>query len=504
MVAWLRRIGSVNRAFIAILVLVLVYQLFVTPIVGLSDSGDFSRLVDWFGISCPDKVWAENQYLFVNTKWNIDPRIELHYPSTELLMLGGAVGVNSVLSKDGMFDMRAQGAANAVALVLVAMIFVGWARTISVLRRALLYGLTLLVFADVGYIAYFNSFYSEPSVFVFGLAVVAVLLAIVARGKSIERPGLWLLGFYIACGLFVFAKVQNAILGLPLAYIGYRVYRLMNSGEPTRKIKPVIGLGLALVLVVISGGYYVASSKFSDKMRYQNMYKTVFYEILGHSQDVMGDAATLGLDMNYISLAGTTPDQIGDNPQVQAYLLHEMGYSKVLKFYVKNPGRLVSLVQRCSEGGFTLRPTYLGNFTMKDAEKRGVIHIQPMMYLPSEYKSYKFALWSSLKDKVVPKSVWVLVGFVLVNVLAVVIKRVKFDRTPSDKLITDFHAVIVIMALMQFLTSIIGEGDYDIVKHLFAFNMLCEVAFVFLAAYVYTMIGGLRKKKVAAPVEMVA
>jgi hypothetical protein len=419
--------------------------------------------------------------------------------------MGGAIGVNALVARDGMFDIRAQGVVHTVLFLFAAIMFAGWARKFSLGRRLLLYGLVLFIFADVGYIAYFNSFYSEPALFIFGVTMIAISLRIIDGGDTIRRPWLWTVVFYVAAGLFVFAKVQTAILGLPVAYLGWRLFRQLSPKlAPKPRMMPAIGIVLAVMFAAISVSYYAVSAKFSDDMRYQNMYKAVFYEILGHSEDVYADAQALGVDPGLVNLAGTTPHQLGNNPQVKSYLLTQMGYGKVLKFYLRHPGRVVDQVKRCSAYGFTLRPTHLGNWTIEYAEANRIDWMERiLLVIPNEYKSFKYALWSSLKGAVFPKSGLVLVVFVLVNAAAITIKRIRFDKTPKAQMLTDLHAVVVIMALLQFFTSTMGEGEYDIVKHLFAFNMLAEVAFVFVVAYVYTILLGLRKKP-AAQVETIA
>lgn len=490
--------------FILVVAVLIAYQLFVPPIVGLSDSGDFSRMMRWVGIDYLDGDGNASRDLFMIRTWGFHFRLEPHYPSSELAMLGAALAVDMVATgDDGVFDIRSQGLANAVAFLLALVLFASYARTFTVGRRLLFYGLIALIFTDVGYVAYFNSFYSEPASLIFLSGALGVALLLTAYGETGRRSKLWLAAYFVLSALFVLAKVQNALMGIPLAYIGYRLYGV--TGPAKRRVRfKMWATGLTVGLVLVSFAYYGASSMLAKKMVYQNMYKTVFHEILGHSDDPASDAAALGVDPAWLYLAGTIPGERPEPSGLHDFLMTRMGYGRVLRFYLTHPGSLISLSDRCCNQGFTLRPTYLGNYERDYFLSSGGIELVPMLHLPQEYFSKKCALWSDLKALVVPKSIWTLFAFILANVLALVVKTRRYDHDHRDRMITELHAVVVIMALIQFFTSIVGEGDYDIVKHLFLFNLLCEVSFVFLVSYTYCALAGLKRKKSVAQPEMVA
>ncbi len=52
------------------------------------------------------------------------------------------------------------------------------------------------------------------------------------------------------------------------------------------------------------------------------------------------------------------------------------------------------------------------------------------------------------------------------------------------------------MAIAQFLTVTLGAGELDLVKHLFLFDLICDVCFIFLVGYFAWIISPMPMKPV--------
>jgi hypothetical protein len=116
-------------------------------------------------------------------------------PSAALLPAGIARGIDEAFSRDGLFDLRVLGAVHlafyvaGVWLVLVAV------RSLSRTARAVALAGILLTTPDVAYVAYFNSFYWEPSSLIFLLIFLGVALRVVRS----EAPGRGAIVAYFTC-----------------------------------------------------------------------------------------------------------------------------------------------------------------------------------------------------------------------------------------------------------------------------------------------------------------
>src|SRR5271155_3639173 len=97
---------------------ILFWQLFVPPVVGLANNGDFHKVIGGFSLAAP----IEDEYKFAPTVYTFDPShyfVTVFY-STEGLLVAAASGLNTLASKTGTFDLRWIGLVHG-ALYLAAL-----------------------------------------------------------------------------------------------------------------------------------------------------------------------------------------------------------------------------------------------------------------------------------------------------------------------------------------------------------------------------------------------
>src|ERR1041385_7323194 len=87
------------------------YQLFVPPVVGLANNGDFVKVFGIFSLGAP----TDDEYKFVTLKYDFDPKYHAwrEFISTEQALAGIAILLNMPFSKLGTFDLRFLGAIHA-------------------------------------------------------------------------------------------------------------------------------------------------------------------------------------------------------------------------------------------------------------------------------------------------------------------------------------------------------------------------------------------------------
>ncbi len=475
--------------FLAVTAAIVIYVLFIPPMVGIADSGDFSRLMNWFGLS-PACDPQDAVHFYVTRLYEWHKHFEVHYPSTELLFIAMALPINMVLTRNGLFDIRVLGGIHVLGFLLVLFLLTRYARTLPLGRRLVLYALIAFMFADIGCIQYFNSFFCESASFIFLGATMACALALTADCTPGRRRAILLAGFFASAALLTAAKMQNFIAAFPLAVLGYRLglpTRSTAKGEGTQPRKLVIALTVALVLFGIA--YYGGYARLTDRTSTTNVFNAIFYELLYSSPCPESDAMELGLRPAAVAYAGadaTTgiPDEFRDAAE-------QIGASGVARFYMRHPARFVNLLGRMAEHSLTMRVLYLSNYEKPYVLRNGPVTADLRSDLPPEYISWKYGHWSSLKAHAVPKTLGFLIAFILLNALVIVAKSWRLDRTPGQRMITDVHAATLTMAVIQFLMVAVVEGTAEDTKHLLLFNLLCEISFVFLLMYAATAISSI-------------
>jgi hypothetical protein len=429
-------------------------QVVLRPMLGLSDNGDFDRVTQPLGLVSPD--WDQRNG-YVNPLWTFGPKKETPYWSSLLPLLHLLVDGSRRLGAD-FFDLRWLGAFYAVAAGLCVWLLI---RALPGRLLQIVVGVPLiLVLGDSAFVGYLGSFYSEPSSLIGLLLVLAVVFGV--RGR--RRLPAWQLALAaLAAALLVLAKAQNVSLLLVLV-------PALCLLKP-RKVSVALGLALA-----VAGGVYLHNGPPGIQGFY--VYDTVFVSILPHSPDPEGDLRELGLDPGLVRYTHSTVYHNGNylDPSFQR-LLASGGHRKLYAFYLHHPGRALGLAVRATRDTAELRPSYLGNRVPGDGYPRTTM-------------ACELCLYSSTSRALKPAAPVLLPAMYLLAFLAVrrLRRRARQDfglpagtgtelRTLSDGL-----AVTALLGLLSFATAVGAEGDFELVKHLYLFEVLTGVLGFLLVA----------------------
>jgi hypothetical protein len=455
---YIKRLKIEIVAAIAIVV-ILSLVLMLRPITGIADNGDFARIMNSTGLSTLSDLREDRYFGYVNRLYNTSYIIPFggRYLSTQIPLVVLAVYISKALSGALLFDIRTLGA--IYTLILAAAVFL----TIRCIRKRSGYVsvfsalVLLLILCDIGYTAYFNSLYGEPVTFTFLLLMAGTALTL----ATAEKPAVWMLLLFGTAALFFSgAKVQNGPSGLLAALLCIRLVWLRKD-----TIWRSIAMVSAAAVVFVSLSCYLGVSK---EIKVCNKYQSVFYGILKNSPDPAGDLQELGLDPSLAPLAGTNyfmesyPIDIR-TPEFKKMIYENINYTKVAGFYLKHPSRFLQKLEFAAANGFQLKQGF-GNF-----EK----------YPGINYKqtTNSMGFWSDFKMKVLPHTLFFIGAFYVVVFLALVYEYGRADN-PGKRFLVEFFGFIAITGAMQLILPIIADGEADISKHLFLFDVSFDMLFV--------------------------
>jgi hypothetical protein len=450
---------NIEKLALLLVGLIAFYQLIIPPIVGLADNGDFWKVSSKLGLK-PIASDPESRFWnYILVKYEIISRANPYEGllTSEFLIGEAAFQIWRILSKEAFFDIRFLAVTRLAFLLLAIGLSLWAARTFKPLTHILLSMAVVLVFTDASYLLYFNSFFTEPSSFLFIGLTTALFLVLITR----EEPRIGLLAlWFVTASLFVCSKPQNSPLGLLLAGFGLGLSRL-GKGRPWKFTASV----LSICLCLLSYGYYLRTP---PEIKEVGLYNSVFFELLRFSPSPQKDLQALGLQSDLGSYANTHAFEAGSpmkKPEFRKAFFDQVGIGNVLKFYLTHPTRFLRLMRRSAKVAFVVRYTYLGNFDRWAG-------------LPPKSQSHAFRLWSTLKGRLVPNSLWFIIGFFGFNaVVVLLIYRQTHDI--RQKIILEFAALIVLMAMAQFMIVAVGDCDIEISRHLFLFNVLFDLCVIF-------------------------
>jgi hypothetical protein len=438
------------------------YQLLVPPIVGLANNGDYERMMGRLGLQFTSQAYEAKYFRYVNQRFSVEePWWDSGAISSQYLLLWTVLAVNRMATGGRHLDVRVVGAANAACFLVFVWLAIRAGGRLRLAGRSLLVGLVALIFTDVGYVAYFNSIYTEPASLVFLAATLAASLSVIAS----DRPRAHLLVLYFAAAaLFVSAKAQNGVLGWVLAAWGVR----LSWRWPGVSIR-LGGVVLAVILVGFSH-YYLNSTP--AYIHTANLYNAVFSGILRYSRTPEADLIALGLDPGLSRYANTNahePIAPMHDPEFGRLFFERINHGRIAWYYVTHPRRMVEVMRTLSRTAFSIRPEGLGNFTQDSGYPPGA-------------QSRAFALWSTVKARW-PGTLGFLAGL-LAALFAGAVWAWARASDPSRRLLAELFVVLLLTAVMQYGVKFLGNGLVDNVKQLFLFNVLLDVSIVFAAAAV--------------------
>ena len=440
-------------------VFILVYILMLHPVIGVADNGDFARIMGSTGLQYMTTDYDERYFGFVNRQYKTGLAIPFGggYFSTEIFIVSLAVLLSQSVWSSGIFDIRYLSFLYILIFLSSIYLIIRYHRQKLGQTGWLLAILLIFIFADIGYISYFNSLYGEAVSLVFLLLMAGAGIYLAVE----DKPRLWgLMAFFAGALFFAGAKVQNSPLGLLAALLGLRIFKLRGDNV-WRKV----AIFSAAAVVFISFFSYITVSR---EIRVCNKYQTVFYGILKDSPNPAEDLEELGLSPDLAVLAGTNyfleeyPIDIR-NAEFKNELYEKISHFKVAAFYLKHPDRLLKKLGIAAENAFKL--------------KQGVGNYEKYPGITYKQTANIFGFWSDFKMNVLPHSL-LFVALFYIAYFSVLFYAYIRSKDIKSKLYVELLSIIWLIGVIQLIIPIIGDGEADLSKHLFLFNAGFDMMFI--------------------------
>ncbi|WP_336785230.1 glycan biosynthesis hexose transferase WsfD [Paenibacillus sp. MMO-177] len=447
---------------------ILLPLLFFSP-VGVANNGDFYRMMLAGGIDFadPGESYRDKYFGYFHRLYHYGPFSADRYISSQIIpvFIAGIIGraVNSQT-----FDIRILALLYSVLYVAALYIIVKSNKQRSVIFNTVLIASLSLVFLDVGYVAYFNSFFGEAVTVIFMLFTFGLALAL----PRTDKPSIWLLtAFYLSAVCLVGTKLQNAPIGLLLLLLGLRYWKLRAD----RAWRWTVGIWSAVLLLATVTMYAAAPSG----LKHINLYQTVFFGVLKDSPDPAADLRELGLPEEFKVNAGTNYFQkdtvIKQNDPRIISALKEISHKDVLLYYAKHPDRFLHKLERAAKNGMSIRPLYLGSYEKEAGKPYGAI-------------SYAYSTWSTFKLKVMPNNFGFVAAFAAAYLIVLAVEYIRRWRSVQQRLYLEALFILALAGMFGFAVPLVGDGEADLGKHLFLFNVCFDMMMVVSVLYVVRII----------------
>lgn len=450
---------------------ILTLLLFAGPFVGVADNGDFLRVLmtaglgyDPIGTDFSDRFFG---YAHMHYEYN---HFRGAYITSQMIpvMIARLVGV---IVSTHLFDIRVLGFVYSLLLLAAVWFIIRAGKTQSAAANLVLSAAVLFVFFDMAYVAYFNSFFGEPTSFLFMLLCVAVGI-LLGKQKNPSRKLLVL--FFICVLMLACSKLQNTPIGIVFAIYGLRFVSLRWEWDWRRLV-----LSCCASLFVLSSCLYIFAPQ---GLKHINIYQTVFYGILNGSPDVAGDLKALGLSETLAVNAGTnffqTDAVIKQNaPEMKGLFYDHISHGSVIKFYAFHPGRLIEKMEKAATYSMSIRPYYLGNYDKAEGKPAGAL-------------DYTYSSYSELKKHYIPHYLWFIVLFYTLYFCVALLEYFR-SHERSVRIRIELLMLVGFVGVFSYMVPIIGDGLADIAKHLFLFDVAFDIMLVTSLVWIVYRIAGI-------------
>jgi hypothetical protein len=464
-----------NTVLYIFIVIVLSILIYVPTTIGLADNSDFNRTMRAFSLKSISgiKYWsAEYRYeltaparvvryfmnIFLPVKNN-----PAEYYSTQFMFVKAALFLNALANKllhraPTLFHLFFQTVQYIIIYAFALVLFLKERWIDNAYADIAVKVVFALIFLDCGYLVYFNSFYGESTTLIFLILSFALLLYLEKNKNSY-----WVyIGLILSLFMFSGSKSANfpstLLLCVPLVY-----YAIKYEGMRKRT-----AICVSVIVMLIASYHYVQLTP--QWMKNDTTFQAVFFGVLYNHPSPEQATQDLGLpqelssfeSLNAYNWQSLIPDEKQDI-DFQTMFYNRVNPIGVLKYYLTHPAFFVEKLDISAEAALPLRPTYLSN-----------LHFPPQQ--ADLVFDFRVNVWESIRKQF---SGFASLFLILILVLSVANLVALLRRKAS------LYSILLRLALMgaaagQFIVPIVSNGNADLQKHMFLFNVHLDLLIIVL------------------------
>lgn len=451
----------IESIILIIIGLILLNTLFIYPVIGRFNNGDFDRLMVYGGISEIGKNYHEIYDGFMHTRYLIsDPSTFLPF-YWDWVSIAILVKLSVILSLavngfgNKIFDIRYLSAIYCVIFLIANFLILSYRRfskTIKIAAGVFI----ILFFTSTCYVAYFNSFYGEAGTIVFFFLNIGTYLNLITRDKPKIRNFVY---FFIASGAFLTAKSQN----LPLLVFMMIIYGGLYYFYREKGYRKSILIGSAVVFIFCSISYFSLTSTIKEN----NIFQSVFTGVLRGSKTPEKDLEYLGLNKKFVVFSGHSfyNKDKGLNPlgkDMMKEFYPNISNWKILGFYLTHPDRMWQKIEDAAGSAYSFSKPGKWSFEKNQFDPQKKVN-NFRIYLIDKFPDFHHNVYGYIVFSVI---------YLGISVLYIIKSKER-----DIKLLNLMIIFILVCGSSQFILPVIGAGHGDFDKHLFLLNLSYDAMF---------------------------
>ena len=419
--------------FTVVFAVFVVLVIHLTPIFGVGDLAEYTSTFESVGL-----YNATSDTYAITQNYGITSPAAQPKSFFEMFLLG-VIGINKLIFSKTVFNIHFLSGVYSIIFLIGIYFLQKNMKFKTDYVNYVFSALLAIVFLDMGYIAYLNSFYTDALILVLALSIFANVLAI---SEKITVPKLLL--FVILSTCFALIKFSCAVVGVLLAVVLFAVGFKVKG----KRIACVVA---SLIVAVVS--------VFSMFNAYVPAREVKLYNLIYNDLAVSDTEA-----LNHFNLEGR--DFI-ENPTIEDMEKSVSGvnYVDVVNYYTSKPSVFYENVKSAVNNSYFLvhNASYL--------EAGANYGFRAMLPLK---------IWNKLKKTILPQGVWVVLGLILIYMAVAVFEYIKNRKNGNKKgsIIALFALALPVGALSELVATVITTGKILVSKNMISFGIYFDLMLI--------------------------
>lgn len=468
--------GKYSSSLIALVATVaaalfMIMILFIPNYLGVADDGSISKVMNASGIYYMQTEVSDiyNNY-FVKTYSNVLSGYQTRDSmwNSQVIIVKLAVYLDNLITRDKLFDIRFLALIYGIFYIpAIYMLIKQACMRVKEFSEGFVIGFAgVLIFTDVGYITYFNSFYPEAVWFISLMYCVAAALSFQEKRSKYKDFGS-LVVIIVSGIILAISRGQTAIIAILLAIFCLKLLYVRRNW-----IWGLICVLASLFLSLISIACFInMKSDFDDTSKFHAMTRGVLFQSNNPSKTL----SEFGIDSSYEMLADASsydflPLVQSTDKVLKKDFLDKYSQKDIAVYYARHPGDYLSMLDVAIKSCFRIRKEYCGNY-------------EKSVRLPKRAKSFFWSTWSNFKGNSLPRSLGYFVF--LTGVVIFQFRKgysIRHYEERRSTIFLDTMIVVVLICLSQATITIVNSGDAEMVQHCFLVSYGIDILTYFVFA----------------------
>lgn len=462
--------------YLNILIFICVYGLlsallFIPEAIGVADNGDYLRTMEVFGILPSEDTSYfsfQSDYIISSPKTAGEYGLDIFRPirsgtsdyrSSQFLFIKTALFFNAIYNalcgvEPARFNLIIQTCIYlfCYALAITALLKRKWLA--SKVGNWVFKIVFLIMFLDTGYLMYFNSFFGEATTYIFLVASFVMLLALERQRENVNKLSIYL---FLIFSIWMFSGSKAANFPSAVLLCAALLVYILRYEKTRRKL--ILSAMLAIMLV----SAFMYASRAPEWMDKVTTFQSVFFGILKDTTDTDEILKEMDIPPELACLESTDAYSVTDydiyGEEFEKLFYDKVSKADVLRYYLRHPAILTDKLKISAEAALPLRATYLSNYDI--GNEHDLVFAN------------KFNVWENIRKQF---SGYAFIAFVIIILLSAA--NLFFNK--ADAYSFSLRLALILCAMGQFVVPVIGNGEADLMKHMFLYNIHIDILIILL------------------------